>query len=256
MLNTPVGQLIVASCVIDNVLALILLSTFQILVKDDAEMYEYFIPLISSFGFLIVLGYSGVTWIPRLIEEKYLPIFPKRYQTSAMLFLLTMFAMAYLPLLNYTKANYLTGAFLAGATFSQVPDAYHTFVHSTNQLMEWLLRVFFAASIGFQVPVDLFQDAYVIGMGFAFYACVIVKLPLGFYVPSFEESPESNLYNPRQRDVIVTILSMTCRGGFSFIIAVFALSEGLIDAKLYAAVVWAVLLSCTTSPFILLNTIS
>ena len=43
---------------------------------------------------------------------------------------------------------------------------HHTFVRNTNQLMEWLLRVFFASSIGFQVPVDLFQDAYVIGMGF------------------------------------------------------------------------------------------
>ena len=69
MLNTPVGQLIVASCVIDDVLGLVLLSMFQVLVKDDAEMYEYFIPLISSFGFLIVLGYSGITWIPRLIQE-------------------------------------------------------------------------------------------------------------------------------------------------------------------------------------------
>lgn len=69
MLNTPVGQLIVASCVIDDVLGLVLLSMFQVLVKDDAEIYEYFIPLISSFGFLIVLGYSGITWIPRLIQE-------------------------------------------------------------------------------------------------------------------------------------------------------------------------------------------
>ena len=48
---------------------------------------------------------------------------------------------------------------------------------------------------------------------------------------------------------------MTCRGEFSFIIAAFALGEGLFTAQLYAAIVWAVLLSCITSPFMLLNLI-
>ena len=256
MLNTSVGQLIVASCVIDDVLGLVILSMFQVLVKDDPQIYEYFIPLISSFGFLIVLGFSGVTRLPRMIQDQYLPMFPKKYQETAMFALLTAFLMAYLPLLNYTKASYLTGAFLAGATFSQLPDAHHSFLHRTHQLMEWLLRVFFAATIGFQVPVELFGDSYVIGMGFALYACVAVKFPLGFFVPRFEEVQEGSIYDPYKRDVIVTGLSMTCRGEFSFIIAAFALSEGVIDPKMYAAVVWAVLLSCTTSPFLPLNCIS
>ena len=201
------GQLIVASCVIDDVLGLVILSMFQVLVKDDAQIYEYFLPLISSFGFLIVLGYSGITWIPRMIQDKFLPMFPKAYREMAMFSLLAVFCMAYLPLLNYTKASYLTGAFLAGATFSQLPDAHHSFMHSTHQLMEWLLRVFFAATIRFQVPVELFSDSYVIGKGFALYACVAVKFPLGFYVPQFEETPKGAIYNPRKRDLLVTGLS-------------------------------------------------
>eukprot|EP00985_Skeletonema_marinoi_P004999 scaffold2167_cov178-Skeletonema_marinoi.AAC.16 len=48
---------------------------------------------------------------------------------------------------------------------------------------------------------------------------------------------------------------MTCRGEFSFIIAAFALGKGLISVQIYAAIVWAVFLSCTTSPFILLSLI-
>jgi len=55
--------------------------------------------------------------------------------------------------------------------------------------------------------------------------------------------------------IIYLVKRMTCRGEFSFIIAAFALSEGVIEPKMYAAVVWAVLLSATTSPFILLNAI-
>lgn len=81
------------------------------------------------------------------------------------------------------------------------------------------------------------------------------KFVLGVYVPRFEDTPKDASFNPYHRDVIVVGLSMTCRGEFSFIIAAFALGEGLFEPELYAAIVWAVLLSCITSPFMLLHTI-
>lgn len=74
-----------------------------------------------------------------------------------------------------------------------------------------------------------------------------------FYVPKFEDVKEGARYNPLLRDRLITGLSMTCRGEFSFIIAAFALGKGLISAKIYAAIVWAVLLSCVSSPFMLLR---
>jgi len=254
MIDTPVGQLIVAACVIDDILALILLSMFQVLVMDSPPIIQYFIPIISSLGFLLVLGGSAVTWMPKFIETKILHKFKESNRELVMFTLMAMLMMAYLPLLNYTKASYLTGAFLAGCTFSQVEHAHHQFMEKTHQLMSWLLRVFFAASIGFQVPVSQFRDPYVIGWGFILYLCVIAKLPLAFYVPKFEDTRGPG-YNPFLRDRLITGLSMTCRGEFSFIIAAFALGEGLFNAKIYAAIVWAVLLSCITSPFMLLNMI-
>jgi hypothetical protein len=180
---------------------------------------------------------------------------PEQHRELTMFSIMTAMLLAYLPLLNYTKSSYLTGAFLAGATFSQIESAHHAFIKTTHQLMTWLLRVFFAASIGFQVPVKLFSDPYVIGWGFILYACVLAKFPLMFYVPQFEDVKEGASYNPFLRDRLITGLAMTCRGEFSFIIAAFALGQGLITAKIYAAIVWAVLLSCITSPFILLSII-
>lgn len=82
-----------------------------------------------------------------------------------------------------------------------------------------------------------------------------MKFPLGVYVPSFDQTPHGASFNPRRRDVIVTSLAMSCRGEFSFIIASFGLSAGLIGENLYSAVVWAVLISCVTSPFVLLRMI-
>jgi Kef-type K+ transport system membrane component KefB len=43
MLDTPVGQLIVAACVIDDILALILLSMFKVLVKDNPPIVRHFL---------------------------------------------------------------------------------------------------------------------------------------------------------------------------------------------------------------------
>ena len=255
MADTPVGQLIVAACVVDDILALILLSIFQVLVKDSPSIIEYFLPIISSVGFLIVLGGSAVTWMPKFIDNRILAKVPENYRDFTMFSIMALMLSAYLPLMYYTKASYLMGAFLTGCSFALVDGAYKKFMHKMHDVMIWLLRVFFAASIGFQVPVTLYSDPYVVGWGFIMYACVIAKLPLGLYVPQFEDKREGQTYSPLTRDRLITGLSMTCRGEMSFIIASFALGEGLFPARIYAAITWAVLLSCVTSPFMLLNLI-
>ena len=254
--DTPVGQLIIAACVIDDVIGLILLSMLQILVKDDAKLIEYFIPLISSFGFLFLLGFPAVTFLPSLIQSKYIRSFSIDHRPLAGFCLLTVLVMAYMPLMNYTEASYLSGVFLAGATFSQVDHAYDTFVHSSHSVMGWLLRVFFAATIGFQVPLKSFGEPFVILNGLAFWGvCVCIKFTVAFFVPRFEEVKKDALYDPHKRDVLVTGLAMTCRGEFSFIIASFALGQGVISTKTYASIVFAVLFSAVTSPFMLLQCI-
>mmetsp|Transcript_2462 Transcript_2462/g.3596 ORF Transcript_2462/g.3596 Transcript_2462/m.3596 type:complete len:818 (-) Transcript_2462:69-2522(-) len=255
MLNTPVGGLIVASCVIDDTIALIILAMFQVLVKDDPAIIEYFIPLISAIGFLIVLGGAAVFLWPNLIEKKLLPKFKKEYRETVMFTIMALLLIAYLPLLNYTRASYLSGAFLAGMSFSQIHSAHDSFIKHTHQLMIWLLRVFFAASIGFQIPIKKFGDPMIILWGFALYAAVAMKFPLGIFVPKFETTEKGASFNPKLRDFLVTSLAMSCRGEFSFIIASFGLSAGLIGEDLYSSVVFAVLLSCVTSPFVLLKTI-
>eukprot|EP00814_Leptocylindrus_danicus_P006822 CAMPEP_0116007090 /NCGR_PEP_ID=MMETSP0321-20121206/2096_1 /TAXON_ID=163516 /ORGANISM="Leptocylindrus danicus var. danicus, Strain B650" /LENGTH=843 /DNA_ID=CAMNT_0003475727 /DNA_START=206 /DNA_END=2738 /DNA_ORIENTATION=+ len=254
ILNTPVGQLIIAACIIDDIIGLIILSELEALVNPSPV--NFIVPIVSAVGFLLVLGWSAITWMPKFIEQKFLPIFPEDYREVAGFALMITLLMAYLPMLYYTKASYLMGAFLAGLTFSQVGMVHATFVHSTEAVMTWLIRIFFAASIGFQVPIKKFGDPYVIKWGFALYLAVASKLVLGFFVPHFEgKTMEDFPFNPHVRDIVIAGVAMTSRGEFSFIIAAFALDEGLFDGDTYAAIVFAVLLSSISSPFILLQTI-
>ena len=94
MLNTPVGQLIVASCVLDDMIGLIILSLFEVLVKPSPKMIEYFIPVISSIGSLIILGLPAVTFLPTWIEKSIK--LPKKYYDLALFFLLAALTMLYL----------------------------------------------------------------------------------------------------------------------------------------------------------------
>lgn len=119
--------------------------------------------------------------------------------------------------------------------------------------MEWLLRIFFSASIGFQVPIRMFGNKSVIAWGFAYYAAVLGKVPIGLFAPKYDNDsrPSNYPFNPYIRDVIITSVAMTCRGEFNFIIAAFGIGNSLLDAELYSSIIWAVLLACITSPIIL-----
>jgi Kef-type K+ transport system membrane component KefB len=251
-LNTPVGQLIVASAVIDDMIGLIILSMLEVLVLDNPPLFSYFIPIISAVGWLILLGVAALTVIPYLVEKVILPRFRPETRPYVAFALLWLLVLAYLPMMYYTKASYLTGAFLAGLAFSQVEGVHHTFVSEAGPVMEWLLRIFFSASIGFQVPIKMFGNKSVIAWGFAFYLSVLGKVPVGLFAPRYNETlPKNYPFNPFTRDVLITSVAMTCRGEFSFIIAAFGIGNGLLDPELYSAIIWAVLLACITSPIIL-----
>mmetsp|Transcript_20589 Transcript_20589/g.31391 ORF Transcript_20589/g.31391 Transcript_20589/m.31391 type:complete len:879 (+) Transcript_20589:134-2770(+) len=252
-LNTPVGQLIVASAVIDDMIGLIILSMLEVLVLDNPPLVSYFIPIISAVGWLVLLGVAALTLIPYIVEKVILPRFKPETRPYVAFALLWLLVLAYLPMMYYTKASYLTGAFLAGLSFSQVEGVHHTFVTEAGPVMEWLLRIFFSASIGFQVPIKMFGNKSVIAWGFAFYASVLGKLPIGMFAPKYEDDtrPANYPFNPFTRDVIITSVAMTCRGEFNFIIAAFGIGNGLLDPELYSSIIWAVLLACITSPIIL-----
>lgn len=116
------------------------------------------------------------------------------------------------------------------------------------------MRIFFAASIGFQVPIKDFADGKVIGYGLLFTLALTGKLAVGFLVPNFNNTDKFR--GLHLRDCLVTGCSMAAEGEFAFVIAVFSVDAGLIHPDLYASIVLAVLISTIIPPFALRFTIS
>jgi Kef-type K+ transport system membrane component KefB len=176
VLNTPIGQTIMASSVVDDILGLVLLSLLQVFVMDEPSTFDFIKPFLASFGFLITLGGLGITMIPHVIQEFILPRFPEQQRDFVAIGLMFCLMTLYLPAMNYSGASYLTGAFLAGVSFSQLHHAHATFARSSHEIMVWLMRIFFAATIGFQVPASYFKESLVLRKGFVFrkwkYTCL------------------------------------------------------------------------------------
>ena len=254
IINTPVGQLIVSAAVIDDMIALIILSLLSAL-AGPVSVADLVIPVVSAFLFLGLGGYLALTWFPRLFnryvlakvraEEKRAPI-----ELAVMLGLL----LGLMPATYYAKASFLMGAFIAGLAFCRSNDLHHIFVRQFKRILQWLMRIFFAASIGFQVPIRNFGDGTVIWQGLVFCIALLGKIFTGFLVPNFNQT--QRFTDVHLRDCLITGFSMAAEGEFAFVIAVFAVDSGIISINLYASIVLAVLLSTIIPPFALRFTIS
>lgn len=251
--SSPVGQLIVSAAVIDDMIALVVLSQLEALV-GDITVSSILIPIISAMGFLVIGGYLAIFILPPMIEKHILVRFNEDHHDKVEMGIMFMLVVALMPATYYAKASYLMGCFVAGLTFCSSHEVHHLFVHQFKRLLQWLMRIFFAASIGFQVPIKDFADGTVIWQGLVYTLALTGKVAVGFLVPNFTQGKRFS--GNHLRDCLITGFSMAAEGEFAFVIAVFAVDSDLITPDLYASVVLAVLLSTIIPPFLLRFTIS
>lgn len=253
IVNTPVGQLIVSAAVIDDMIALIILSQLGAL-SGDASVASIVTPIVSALAFLIGGGLIAVLVLPPFLDRHFFGRIKKENHGSAGLGLMFLILFAMMPATYYAKSSFLMGAFLSGLIFCRNHDVHVRFVSQFKRVLQWLMRIFFAASIGFQVPIKDFGDGKVIGYGLLFTLALAGKLAVGFLVPNFNNADKYR--GLHLRDCLITGCSMAAEGEFAFVIAVFSKDAGLISDDLYASIVLAVLISTIIPPFALRYTIS
>jgi len=215
------------------------------------------VPIVSALAFLCIGGYIAVFVLPKLLDRFVLDYVPKitgfsrDWVSMAIMFLLVL---ALIPTTYYGKASPLMGAFLAGLVFCSDSGAHHMFVAQFKRVMQWLLRIFFAASIGFQVPIGKFANTTVLLQGLCLTLALLGKVGVGFMAPNF--SLMRRFKDLHLRDCLVVGFSMAAEGEFAFVIAAFAVTNDMITQDLYASIVLAVLVSTIVAPFCLRFTIS
>jgi len=254
IINTPTGQLIIAAAIIDDMIALIILSQLTAL-TGEITLAGVLQPILVALVFLIIGGYIALFVISDLIE-KYIFNEGMSSKKRGVISLIIMwgFVLGLMPATHYPGASHLMGAFLAGLVFCSDHDLHVEFVSQFKRTLQWLMRIFFASTIGFQVPIKNFANGKVIYQGLLFTLALLGKLGVGFLVPNFSNSKKFR--GNHLRDCLMVGCSMAAEGEFAFVIAAYSVAEGIIDIELYSSVVLAILLSTIVAPFSLKFTIS
>ncbi|CAJ1945212.1 unnamed protein product [Cylindrotheca closterium] len=289
VLESPLGQLIVAAAIVDDILALLVLSQLRALTSESGEVLvaDIVIPIVSAFAWLFAGGGIALFVMPKVVDRvcKWaLATLPKpllgimgldsetkdgpdsNKSQTIRLCLLLLFALlvCLVPATHHSQASYLLGAFLAGLSFCQMEGLAGVFQAECQLLIDWLMRLFFAATIGFQVPLSLFSDSKVVVNGVLLFVSLLGKIAVGpLLTPVLrsgsetETEIETEIENKKRwtgehvRNCAIVGFSMAGEAEFAFVVAVFGVSEGLIPPDLYASIVFAILLSTIFSPLLL-----
>ncbi len=146
---------------------------------------------------------------------------------------------------HFLGSSYLLGAFLAGLCFCTDHTIHHVWHHQIKRVLQWMLRIFFAATIGFAIPIKQFTSSAVIIRGLVYCICGVGKIVTGFFARPLN-----------CKEFFIVGFSMSAWGEFAFILATASFAAGSIDQESFSAVLLAVLLSVTYSPYALSFTIS
>ena len=154
VLNTPTGQLIIAAAVLDDVIALILLAELRAL--EHPNLLDMVLPVATSVGLMLGVGARAIYVVPRVLKQCVLPRVPPNQRDNALLGLPAFLAFCLVPGCHQLGSSHLLGAFLAGLSVCSDEHVHHAWTKQVKRLLQWLLRIFFAATIGFEVPVREF----------------------------------------------------------------------------------------------------
>jgi len=234
VLNTPTGQLIVSAAVFDDILGLILLAQLEAIA--DPSPYNIAMPIASSIFLIIVVGYLAIWRIPGWLSRYVLPRVPEALTEKFVLGLVIVWGMLLASVAVLLKSSRYLGLFLAGLTFCTMHSVEYVWVQQLKRLQMWLLRVFFASTVAFEIPVRDFWTGTVWWQACLFLIPIALKIPVGVFG------------RPLRTEFLKVGASMLPRGEFSFVIAASARSLGLLDVEQSSAVLLAVLLTVIFAP--------
>jgi len=243
-LNSLCGQTIVTAAFIDDVFSIILLVIMEALKESDGTMMGYVVLIGSKFVFCFLALAIGVLLakyifggligkllhsIPSYDSLNYQP----RDEAHLVLMIIVLVSYSYI---GDKIGSHLLGAFIAGISFSQVSRSMYVWRRQMKRLCQWLIKLFFACSVAFTIPISSLFSPKAFGQGlvFAVLAGVAGKLVSGMVCH------KENRYTVG--------FAMVGRGEFAYLVAEKAKTLELISAELYATIVWALLLAVIAAP--------
>lgn len=253
-LQTDHGQVIITAAFVDDILSLILFNLVFSL-ADGFSIMEVVVKPVLGITFMIVTALLGISFWPSLFAkvDAKLDMFEENNPDSKIQDILfrfssletkdaAMFLSQMVLLIGYACVTnlcgtHLWGCFIAGMSFASVDHAHHVWVNQTKRLTVWMLRLFFACSVAFTIPLDglfnvkAFWQGLIMGVG----PCILTKVVCAFFMGP-----------PR----FVIGWAMVGRAEFAYLIAQMAYAGNMMSQDVYALTIWALLWATIVAPFV------
>ena len=274
MLNSMAGQTTLTAAFVDDIFSLVLLVLLRSLAAGSASTGWLALRTVLAFAFLIVGGLLAKYVFPRVVPpllarvpESVTASIKPRDEVHLTIMLLALVGFS---AIGDLIGSHLLGAFVAGMCFTDVPMSHHIWTSQLKRILKWLVRIFFAATVGFGIPVNdmLTVEAFSRGAVIGLLPGILCKLASGLAARlpyrSAEQRKLAAAASPFTCGGAVQPLqylvgtSMIARGELAFMVALSAsqLEVGagtgvyMLSKPVYAANTWGLLWALISAPFL------
>lgn len=238
-LDSIFGQTIVTAAFVDDVLSLLALVILLAMNSGSLTAQKILVPIIGSVIFVAGGILSAVKVFPQAMHAVRSRVKPNpvaslgpRDEVIIIGMFTTLIVFAWFA---EQFASHLLGAFVAGIAFSKVPRAMGVWKRQVKKIVNWLVRLFFCASVAFAIPFNSMLDARAFGLGLLLTVIAIVtKVVAGVVLAE---------------DRLLVGSAMVARGEFAYLVAQTCYGLGMLSEDAFSIVIWALVLATVVAPF-------
>ena len=233
LLNTPVARIILGAAVIDDILGLLVLSVVSSSSAGTINYWEIGTTALLAIGFTAFVVLVGARVVTRVAPRIH------NLRISDSLFIAGLVLCLGLAVaVSFIGVAAIIGAFLAGMALAEATEGDERLHTQTNGVMEFLVP-FFLVNIGLQLQLSVFRDWSLIWLALAVTLVALVTKLIGCGLGAW------SLGMKRAAQVGV---GMMPRGEVGIVVAQIGLSLGVIDARLFAVVLFMAVVTTLIAP--------
>jgi Kef-type K+ transport system membrane component KefB len=243
------GQAIITAAFVDDILSLILFNVLFSLQGEFDPINVVVKPLVGIAFMGVAMGLAVSFW-PWMINKVIMPHVPKGKtddpkitHDDEALFAIMMGLLVLYGTITHFLGTHLWGCFIAGMSFACIDleghegHAHHVWVRQTKRITSWMIRIFFACTVAFSIPIEKLLSMKALGYGSAMGIgpCILSKV----------------LSGPFMGDARWVIgWAMVGRAEFAYLIAQMAAAGNMIGEDAFAITIWALLYATIFAPFV------
>lgn len=243
-LHTQAAKAIIGAAVIDDVLALLILSVSEGLASGSLNFSSTVIVMLKAIAFLVTGAVLGRLVVSNLMERFSGITLAGKYPESVFLFAI-MVAFLYALIAELVGLSAIVGSFLAGISMAGVKVKQgHIFKEGANHLQIIFASIFF-------VSLGVILDLHAVTFNLVWFIAALTILAflsklIGCGVPA-------RLSGMNMKDSLTVGIGMSPRGEVAMIIALLGLNQQIIGQNTYVSLILMSLITTIIPPLVLKN---